>query len=213
MEIRTYPFGPLDANLYLVTFGSDAMIIDPCVPYERIDIDALNVRGIFCTHAHYDHIAEAEELRRRTGAPILAYEGEAPAILNPELNPTAHHFPPLLIHPPIRMLREGDILYLREFAPNSPQDVSINVIHTPGHTEGSICLLFEEKTQAGIRRYLFSGDTLFAGSIGRTDLGGNMTDMRRSLARLSCLPDDVTVFPGHGGSTTMETEKRYNPYL
>lgn len=213
MEIRTYPFGPLQANLYVAVFGNDAVIIDPCVPFESLDLDGITVRGIICTHAHYDHIVEAESIRSITGSTLLAYEDECAAILAPKKDELSAYFPPLAISAPICGLEDGDVLTARDFSPDSKTDLTIRVLHTPGHTSGSMCLLFEERTSEGISKYLFSGDTIFAGSIGRTDLGGSMPDMLDSLARLAKLPDDVIVFPGHGQSTSMGIEKRSNPYF
>jgi len=213
MEIRTYPFGPLQANLYIIAFESDAIIIDPCVPYQSLGLEGSKVRGIICTHSHYDHIVEAENIRTRTGSLIYAYEDEKKAIMDADMNGSSLFFEALSVSPPIGGLNDGDILTASDFEIDTKDDFSLTVIHTPGHTYGSMCLLFLVKTGSGDKRYLFSGDTLFAGSIGRTDLGGSMPDMIRSIKLLSRLPDDVIVFPGHGQSTTIGKEKKSNPYF
>ncbi len=213
MEIRTYPFGPLQANLYVVIFGKDALIIDPCVPYDSLDLEDITVRGIICTHAHYDHILEAENMRSQTGSVLLAYEDERASLMDASMNGTASFFSALTISPPIYGLRDKDVLSAEDFEFDSAADFTITVIHTPGHTSGSMCLLLDDKTSACSKSYLFSGDTIFAGAIGRTDLGGSMTDMMQSIRRLASLPEDVIVLPGHGQSTTIGNEKRNSPYF
>lgn len=213
MEIRTYPFGPLQANLYIIVFESDAIIIDPCVPYPKLGLEESKVRGIICTHSHYDHIVEAENIRTLSGSMIYAYEDEKEAIMDADMNGSTLFFEALSISPPIVGLSDGDILTSRDFEIETKDDFSIEVIHTPGHTYGSMCLLFKVKTESGDKAYLFSGDTIFAGSIGRTDLGGSMPDMIRSIKLLSQLPDNVLVLPGHGPATTIGNEKKNNPYF
>jgi len=213
MEIRTYPFGPLQANLYVIAFESDAIIIDPCVPYQSLGLEGSKVRGIICTHSHYDHIVEAENIRSRTGSLIYAYEDEKEAIMDADMNGSSLFFEALSVSPPIGGLNDGDILTARDFKIDTKDDFSLTVIHTPGHTYGSMCLLFKVKTGSEDKEYLFSGDTIFAGSIGRTDLGGSMPDMISSIKLLSRLPDDVIVLPGHGQSTTIGKEKKNNHYF
>ena len=213
MQIRTYPFGPLQANLYVIAFESDAIIIDPCVAFDKLGLDGINVRGIICTHSHYDHIVEAENIRTLTGSALLAYEDEIRSILDPDYNSTTSFFPALSISPPVCGLKDGDVLTARDLKIETKDDFTMTVIHTPGHTKGSMCLLFAFRTPDGIKKYLFSGDTLFAGSVGRTDIGGSMPDMLNSIQRLSGLPDDIYVLPGHDQATTMGYEKKNNPYF
>lgn len=213
MIIRTFPMGPLQANLYVVLFGSDAFIIDPCVPYEALGLEGVKVRGIFCTHAHFDHITEAENIRIRTGSALFAYETECAAILNQHELGFGKAFSAGRISPPVRALKDEEVLTPEDFGSEEPDDISITVLHTPGHSSGSMCLLFTEKTKSGINRYLFSGDTVFAGTVGRTDLGGSIQDMMRSIRKISDLPDDVCIFPGHGPATTLHEEKHSNPYF
>jgi hydroxyacylglutathione hydrolase len=213
MEIRTYPDGPLQANLYIIAFESDAIIIDPCVPYQSLGLKNSKVRGIICTHSHYDHIVEAENIRTLTKSMIYAYEDEKEAIMDADMNGSSLFFEAVSISPPIIGLNNGDVLTARDFQIDTKDDFSLTVIHTPGHTYGSMCLLLKVKTESLDKEYLFSGDTVFAGSIGRTDLGGSMPDMKRSIKLLSQLPDNVIVLPGHGQSTTMGNEKNNNPYF
>src|SRR5665647_3369742 len=160
MEIRTYPFGPLQANLYLIAFESDAIIIDPCVPYQSLGLETSKVRAIICTHSHYDHIVEAENIRTSTQSMIYAYENEKEAIMDADMNGSSLFFEAVSILPPIIGLNNGDVLTARDFKIETNDDFSIKVIHTPGHTYGSMCLLFTVKTESGDKEYLFSGDTV-----------------------------------------------------
>lgn len=214
MELRIYPLGPLQSNLYMIAFGSDAFIVDPSVPYDILDLSGYKVRGIFCTHSHYDHIAEAENMRKQTGAPVLAHESECDYLMDPSKNKAmSFGLPKRPVSPPVCALKDKDILTAADFGFESEEIFSITVIHTPGHTSGSVCLLFDVKNGNGKGQYLFSGDTVFAGTVGRTDLGGSMADMMRSVERLKQLPDDVKVYPGHGQSTAIGAEKTNNPYF
>lgn len=212
MEIKCYPFGPLQANAYLVLFGTDAFLIDPCVKTELIDLSGMQVRGIFCTHGHFDHIIEAERTRSKTSAVIMAHEEECPMILTGETSAKIHPSMRITIEPPVCALKDGDVLHTEDFGFSWQNPVEIRIIHTPGHSRGSMCILFTEEG-ADQSNVLFSGDTVFYDTIGRTDLGGSMEDMRRSLAKLSLLPDEVCVYPGHGPSTSIGREKRHNPYF
>ena len=213
MEIRKYPFGPLQSNLYVIVFESDAIIIDPSVPFDSLRLEGIKVHGIICTHAHYDHIVEAENIRSQTGSILFAYEDETAVMINADRNGSSEYFTPLSVSPPICGLKDGEILTARDFGIDTKDNFTITVIHTPGHTYGSMCLLLTCSTESGDMKYLFSGDTIFAGSIGRTDIGGNMKDMMNSIRKLSRLPEDVIVLPGHGLPTTIGTEKRNSPYF
>jgi glyoxylase-like metal-dependent hydrolase (beta-lactamase superfamily II) len=213
MRIECYPYGPLQANSYAVIYGNDAIIIDPCVTYEAMELDSFVVHGIFCTHGHFDHIYEANSLRLRTKAAIIAHEAECPLIISGEGPASISVDADLSVSEPICRLKDGDIITAEDLGFKTDTDLKIEVLHTPGHTSGSICLLFTEKTSTGIEYALFSGDTIFYETIGRTDLGGSMAEMRQSISRLSLLPDEVKVYPGHGPSTTIGHEKRNNPYF
>ncbi|MEM2905898.1 MAG: MBL fold metallo-hydrolase [Candidatus Bathyarchaeia archaeon] len=187
MKVTVLTVGPLETNCYIVESpGSrEALIVDPGAEAERV-LDALAAKGlvpasIVNTHCHLDHIGADENLRARTGAPILVHSQEPISALRPN-----------------RLLEDGDLV---KFGTSQLQ-----VIHTPGHTPGSICLIGE--------RLLFTGDTLFAGDVGRTDLpGGEEEALLNSLRKLLTLDDKIRVFPGHGPSSTMGREKRLNPYL
>ncbi|MDD3959399.1 MAG: MBL fold metallo-hydrolase [Oscillospiraceae bacterium] len=213
MEVRFYPFGPLQAILYLVVIGKEAIIIDPCVPVELLDLDGLDVKGIICTHAHYDHIIEADNISRKTKSVLLAYTDEIPLMKDSIRNGSARMFLPYSVESPVLPLKDGDILTPRDFMMSDTEPFTIKVIHTPGHTYGSISVLFDffEKKKNG--KHLFTGDTVFAGMIGRTDLGGDMNQMKQSIAKIAMLEDDVIIYPGHGEMTTVGAEKRHNQFF
>lgn len=162
----------------------------------------VQIRRILLTHTHWDHIADAAALQRATGASIAVHPADAYRLQDPvELRLWQL---PLPFEPvePQEFLQHGQRL-------SCGTTWELEVRHTPGHTEGGVCFVEHR------RRVVFSGDTLFAGSIGRTDLpGGDRAQLLRSLAeQLLTLPDDYRVYPGHGGPTTIGIERRGNPFL
>lgn len=204
MNVTYFSVGGLGTNCYIVSDDSGhAAIIDPGGDAQRIlntvKQKNLTVDFILLTHAHFDHIMAIEELCDATGAQILVGAADAPMLYDAQLNLSAMVYPAQAVEMTAhRLLFDGEIIHVG--------DVTLTVMETPGHTRGSVCYLGED--------VLFSGDTLFAGSIGRTDLpGGDMTVLRRSLERLAALDGDYTVYPGHGEETTLSFEKAANPYL
>ena len=121
-------------------------------------------------------------------------------------------FLPYSVESPVVGLRDGELLGANDFLMTAKEPFSIRILHTPGHTSGSISILFEFP-EAEHKKHLFTGDTVFAGSIGRTDLGGDMTQMRKTIAMIASMEDDVLIYPGHGETTTIAAEKRYNPFF
>ena len=191
MEITVFQLGSLGTNCYIVREGKNCAIIDPGDAGEALadwlDNAGLTPEAVLLTHGHYDHVGGVEALRNRyAGLPVYVHEADThlTADLSRGLQWT-HHY------------NEGDILTVG--------GVEFRVLHTPGHTPGSVCLAVEN--------VIFSGDTLFAGSCGRTDIGGDWVAIQKSLKRLSAMEADFTIFPGHGESTTLAAEKRYNPYM
>ena len=191
MNIQKLTLGLYQTNTYLLTEGENAIVIDP--GYQADDIlDALegkNLKAILLTHGHFDHVGAVKELVAETSCDVYIHAAEL-------------NLPP--------MITAGQLYYTHTYAESDHitpiPGVELTVLHTPGHTPGSVCLLWKDQ--------MFSGDTLFEGSCGRIDLpGGDPQQMMRSLNRLSRLQADYHVHPGHGDSTTLAAEKQYNPYL
>jgi len=209
MRILSWQVGPLATNCYAVLCeeSREALIIDPgfSAGEERHVIDHVIRRGfkvkfILNTHGHADHISGNGILKRLTDAWILIHEEDALMLTDPHEN--LSFMLGLTITSPRadRLLKDEDLISLG--------DLDFKVIHTPGHTRGSISLFSMEE------KIVFTGDTLFAGSIGRTDLpGSSFRDMMDSLRRLMELPDETIVYPGHGDSTSIRWERRCNPYI
>jgi len=201
------PVGSLQCNCSVVgdEISREAIVIDPGDEIESIveilRSHNLTLKQIVVTHAHIDHVGGAMKLKAATGAPILLNENDTTLLkmLDVQAAWLGMRSPGEVTID--RSLREGDTVRAGSH--------EAQVIHTPGHTEGSICLLFApEKT-------LIAGDTLFAGSIGRTDLpGGSYKKIIDSLhGKLLALPDETTVIPGHGPTTTIGEERESNPFL
>lgn len=204
---RILPVGPLQCNCSIIGDEQtrEALVIDPGDQIEDIlEIlrqEKLTLKQIVVTHAHIDHVGGAMKLKAATGAPILMNQNDY-ALL--KLLDIQAAWVGMRSPGPVEVdeaLAEGRVLRLGE--------ISSNVIHTPGHTEGSICLYFPQEKK------LIAGDTLFAGSIGRTDLpGGSFDKIIRSLhTRVLALPDETLVIPGHGPQTTIGDERETNPFL
>jgi glyoxylase-like metal-dependent hydrolase (beta-lactamase superfamily II) len=206
MTVLPFSLGPFATNCYLVWQEGlpDALLID-CADdagalLAETERRQLRLRLAVLTHGHIDHIDALAELVRRTAPQVAAHELEAPMLRDPSLSGAALFGFTQEEVAAGRLLQEGSVVSLET------TDLSFTVLHTPGHTRGSICLL-----GGGA---LFSGDTLFAGSIGRLDLpGGDEQAMAGSLARLMELPGGTVVYPGHGPATTIEDERTSNPWL
>jgi hydroxyacylglutathione hydrolase len=201
------PVGPLQCNCSIVgdEVSHEAIVIDPGDEIDSIlallKKHGLTVKQIVVTHAHIDHVGGAMKLKQATGAPILLNENDSAllAMLDVQASWLGMRAPgPVGID---ASLSDGDLV--------RAGSLQGQVIHTPGHTEGSICVLFQPQNT------LIAGDTLFAGSIGRTDLpGGNYKKIIDSLrGKLLALPDQTVVVPGHGGLTTIGQERESNPFL
>ena len=191
MNIQKLTLGLYQTNTYILSNDTEAVVIDP--GYEPdIILDALEgkeLKAILLTHGHFDHVGAVKELVAETGCKVYIHAAD-------------------LSLPP--MITAGQLYYTHTYAEGDTvcpiEGAALHVLHTPGHTPGSVCLLLGGQ--------MFSGDTLFEGSCGRMDLpGGDQLQMHQSLNRLVSLQADYHIHPGHGGSTTLAAEKRYNPYM
>jgi len=194
MFVKMFTVGIIQANCFIVgdVQAEEAVVIDPGFDsaseaksiLREIERNRFRVKFIINTHGHPDHTIGNQTMKEATGAPILIHEYDAPLLRNPSADKT---------------IREGDIIEAGE--------VKLRVLHTPGHSKGSIALLGADA--------VFSGDTLFAGGIGRYDLpGGSLEEIMNSIRnKLLILPDYVKVYPGHGPVTTIGEERRSNPFL
>ena len=194
MKVVTLPLGALQTNTYLVYREgcSSCLVIDPADRADAIlsasgDL-GMTIEAILLTHGHFDHVGAVKDLAAETDCRVF-------------LNPLECTLPP--------QLTAGNLTYTDAYRGGEKLQLAgldFSVLHTPGHTPGSVCLLFEDA--------IFSGDTLFQRSCGRTDFpGGDSALMKKSLQMLRSLPKDYTVYPGHGQATTLEQERKYNPYF
>jgi len=203
IEVITIKVGPWETNCYLVTpkGGEESMIIDPGAEPERIlsQVRGLNVRYIINTHGHSDHIGANRAIKEVSGAKILIHRDDASMLTYPRENLSLLWSQEITSPPADRLLEGGEKIRL--------DGISWKVIHTPGHSPGGISLLGDN--------WLFSGDTLFARSVGRTDLPGSSWEVLLESIRekFLTLDDQVIVYPGHGPSTTIGEERRWNPFL
>lgn len=192
----------LQENTYIYSQDGFALIIDPGVDIETIkeyiQEEDLEVLAILLTHGHGDHISSVPECKEEFDAPIVAHKEEQDVLQDPEINLSTQLLGKTVSVKPDILVEDGDIL---DF-----EGIPVKIIHTPGHTAGGVCIL--------INNNLFTGDTMFRESAGRTDLyGGSMRAILRSLRKLSELDPEIQVFSGHGPETTIGHEKDHNTFI
>ena len=205
MIIKTLPVGPIMANCFIVGCQEtlEAAVIDPGDEADKIlqllaDLD-LNVKTIINTHGHFDHVSANKGIHTATNAPILIHALDAPMLAQISASAANWGLSAEDSPPPERTINDGDTITFGQ--------ITLKVLHTPGHTPGGVSLFTDG--------HVFVGDTLFAGSIGRTDFpGGDFATLKSSIQdKLFALGDDVRVYTGHGPETTIGHEKQHNPFV
>ena len=203
MQLRYLSTGMFESNCYIVGDNGEGILIDPGTRASSIiklaEEMKLDIKYILLTHAHIDHICSLDEVRNRLEAKVMVHEADAPALSDEMLNGSA-------LFTTGMTFKEADIL-LKDGYTFDVGSMKFEIIHTPGHSPGSICI----KTGNA----LFTGDTLFRMSVGRTDLGkGSHRDLMNSIKnKLMVLGDNVVVYPGHGESSTIAFERENNPFI
>lgn len=206
MQIKILPLGEVRANSYLVTDEAtgETVLIDcgECTPQlvselEKAGID--HIKYILLTHGHFDHIWGVPAVNRLVGAPVMVHKEDADCLFDEERSLAYRHFPgEQELFRADRLLEDGDVL------PFGRQE--IRVLHTPGHSKGSVCYV--------CGNLIFSGDTLFARTVGRTDFpDGSIEELGGSVKRLFALPGDYIVYPGHNRPTMLDIERKTNRFL
>lgn len=205
MRIKPFVLSEFEVNNYLLIEGKNAVLIDAGFKPEKIESyiiqNQLHLQAILLTHTHLDHIGGLESIRRRFNAPVYVHKKEKQWLSNPQLNGSDAfpYFGQVVCQPAEIMIENDGFLDIGDF--------HFNLFHTPGHTPGGVSYLIND--------WLFTGDTLFYRSIGRTDLyGGDQFQLLETIQKkLLSLPEDIAVFPGHGKETTIGEEKKLNPFL
>jgi len=200
---------PFQTNCYIVACPEtrEGIVVDPGDEPERIlavvRFHQITVTAVVATHGHLDHVLAVGTVKEATGAPFLLHELDLPIAQSAHIQARFYNWVADPVPDPDGFLGEGQTLKVGK--------ISFQILHLPGHTPGHIALFFESDDGS---KHLFSGDVLFAGSVGRTDLpGGNWEQLQSSLSRLMSLPDETIVYSGHGRKTTIGEERRYNPFV
>ena len=206
MKVEIHVVGGMEVNCYYLINEEtkECLIVDPgeCPDrlLTRISMMEYKPIGILLTHGHFDHIRGVERMRKEYDIPVYAYEKEQTILEDPMMNVSAYYGPSVVVKD-VNYLKDNDVLELA--------GCKIKVFATPGHTVGGCCYYIEEDS------ILFSGDTLFCCSVGRSDFPtGNFAQMEQAIReRLFVLPDDTKVYPGHMETTSIEYEKSHNPFV
>lgn len=205
MKIKTMPLGLFEANCYLLSDSKVCVVIDPAEDAPVLSYLAeqgLTLGAILLTHGHFDHVWGVAALKAATGAPVYCHAADVELLRHPNLAAGAFGQIPCPPCDADAAVKDGGTLTVGE--------MTFTFLHTPGHSKGSVVIVCGD--------HWFTGDTLFAGSVGRTDLyGGDMEILMQSLAalcgRAGTDPSEITIYPGHGNPSNLAEECRYNPYL
>jgi glyoxylase-like metal-dependent hydrolase (beta-lactamase superfamily II) len=203
LTIKRVFSGSADSNTYLVGDGERAVLIDAGADkndiFGMVEESGMMPEIVILTHYHIDHIESLDDVREKYGIPAAIHRIDAPIVTDVTRNGALFFGSAAKIKPADILLEDGQTL--------TYGGINYKIIHTPGHTSGGICILTDDA--------LFTGDTLFRGSVGRTDLGdGNYDDLIASIKeKILPLGDDLKIYPGHGPHTTVGLEKRVNPFL
>ncbi len=205
MNLHTMPLGPLGTNCYIVYGTEEALIVDPGGDAEKVTQfltrHHITPIAILLTHAHFDHIGAVDELRKKYDIDVFLHELEASWLEDPSKNGSL-----LFTQQKVQTEKPDQFLYPKKMQLG---EFSFNVLHTPGHSPGSVSFVFTKE------QFVISGDVLFQQGIGRTDLpGGDYQQLEKSIKEiLYTLDGSFTVYPGHGPETNIEFEKKHNPFF
>ncbi|MFF3101842.1 MBL fold metallo-hydrolase [Viridibacillus arvi] len=208
LNIRTYTLGPVQTNCYIISNKKkECLVIDPSSEGERLvqQLRALNLRplAILLTHAHFDHIGAVDAVRDAFKVPVYLHKAETDWLIDPMKNGSGRYaeLPNITTRPADHVIDQQQKLTIGPF--------EFEIVHTPGHSPGSVSFIFKDEGFAIV------GDTLFQGSVGRTDLvGGNEKLLLKSIHdKLLSLDENLIIYPGHGDATTVGTEMEQNPFL
>ncbi|MFD1447454.1 MBL fold metallo-hydrolase [Oceanobacillus sp. FSL K6-0127] len=205
MNVKGMALGPIGTNCYIVYDKGKALLIDPGAEPDKIaeflEREGLKVQAILLTHAHFDHIAALDEIRETVDTDVYIHENELSWLSDPQMNGSSKLIGNEIVMKPAE--------FTFKMGPMEIGDFLFEVIHTPGHSPGSVSFLFDQN------EFIISGDVLFYHGIGRTDLpGGNMAEIEATIQnKLYQLKESLTVYPGHGPHTTIGEEKQNNPFV
>ena len=214
MTVKVFPYGPLGSNMYVLISDACWFVIDPSCKPDAVfmsraadELKAKELKGIIITHGHFDHLAACGLWSEKfPDVPVYIHPEDAICLKDPRKNCSLDFAGPETfdITPEDIMDLNGGVI----------DGLKITVLHTPGQCKGQCAIIFEDTEREDLRDVMFTGDLLFKGSIGRTDLyDGDYKEMQRSLEMLKSIEKDYTVLPGHGPSSTLNIEKATNPFL
>ncbi|MGL4337611.1 MAG: MBL fold metallo-hydrolase [Turicibacter sp.] len=207
MKIYPLVLGPVQTTCYIISNGPKALVVDPAANAQQIikhlKNNKLKLEGILITHGHFDHIGAVNELGAHFDVPVFAHKKEKEYFDKPHVNLST------MMHENLVLNDTLDFQFLNDFETVALIDLEFKVFHVPGHTSGSLCFYCESE------QVVFTGDTLFNGSIGRTDfVHGNEAQLVKGIKeKILTLPNTTLVYPGHGECTTVEDEKKHNVFL